>query len=141
MKVAIPLFGTRVSPHFSSSPEVLIAEVKGREILEVKRGLWEGMSSMERMQRLQAWKVEVVICGGIAQTCRSQLRARGIEVIYNQMGEAEEVLRQWVLSSKPKGGAKGVLGPKGDRIGAKVRRRKEDNSHGKIKGAFKGIWH
>ena len=92
MKVAIPLFGNRISPRFDFSPEVWIVELKDGETAAEEKLIMADLNLPQRLDRLATEGVNKVICGGIDGYSLVQFGNRGIDVIHNVAGEAEEVL-------------------------------------------------
>ena len=92
MKVAIPLFCTRVSPRFGCAAEMLVADsdAADRRVLACV-----GMQPHELVAWLAELGVRTVICGGINGHHESLLAARGIEVIRGVVGDADAVLAAW----------------------------------------------
>jgi len=99
MKVAIPLFGDRVSPRFAFAPEVLIAEIEGNEVNGRRRIPTGGMSPHQIVMVLAAQGAETIICAGIAPFCQNIVAARGIRLIPGIIGYAEEVLAAFIAGS------------------------------------------
>ena len=93
MKLAIMLYGTRISPRFGYSQAVMIVEVSGRE--EIRRNTLEIADYYPEQIPVVLSKegVEVVISGGMNHHFQNLFRLRGIEVIWGIIGEADEVLR------------------------------------------------
>jgi predicted Fe-Mo cluster-binding NifX family protein len=92
MKLAIMLYGTRVSPRYGYSKGVLIVEVNnqgefGRKTLEIGQYYPEKIPDL-----LSKEGVEVVISGGMNQHFQDLFRLRGIDVIWGIIGEADDVL-------------------------------------------------
>lgn len=92
MKLAIMLYGTRVSPRYGYSQGVLIVEVNnqrefGRKTLEIGKYYPEKIPEL-----LSKEGVEVVISGGMNQHFQNLFRLRGIDVIWGIIGEADDVL-------------------------------------------------
>lgn len=92
MKVAIMLYGTRVSPRFGYSDGVLLVEVNnkkeiGRKTLEVQNCFPEQIPEI-----LDNEGVEAVISGGMNHHFQNLFHLRGIEVIWGIIGEADDVL-------------------------------------------------
>ncbi len=92
MKLAVMLYGTRVSPRFGYSQGVLIVEVNkqkeiGRKTLEVGKYYPEQIPEL-----LGKEGVEVVISGGMNHHFQNLFRLRGIEVIWGIIGEADDVV-------------------------------------------------
>ena len=92
MKLAIMLYGRRVSPRFGYSQGILIVELSGRQ--EIRRKTVEaGKYYPEQIPELLGKEgVEVVISGGMNQHFQNLFRLRGIEVIWGIIGEADDVL-------------------------------------------------
>ncbi len=93
MKMAIALFGRRISPHFGSSSKVLLLEVQEGVIHEKTTRDVGGEGAMEIARRLVNLGVEGLICGGIQRSCKDWLIGKGVAVLDNQKGEAESFLK------------------------------------------------
>lgn len=92
MKLAIMLYGTRVSPRYGYSQGALVVELDGqREIGRKTLGV-ERYYPEQVPQILGNEGVELVISGGMNQYFQSLFTAQGVQVIWGIIGEAEEVL-------------------------------------------------
>jgi predicted Fe-Mo cluster-binding NifX family protein len=92
MKIAISLFGNKVSPRFDLSPELwIITEENGRVVRQEKISA-ERLDVPQRIEKLTSSGVTKVICGGIHDFSLDQLRNRGIDVFHNVIGEADIAL-------------------------------------------------
>ena len=91
MKIAIPLFGNRISPRFDFSPELWIITVEYGQVVDQERLLVENLNLLQRLDQLTSHKVNQVICGGIDGLSRNQLGSRGIDVVQDVIGDAEAV--------------------------------------------------
>lgn len=92
MKIAIPIFGSRVSPRFDVCPELWIIELRNGEIENEEKLSIGNFTLQQRLDHLTSMDVNKLICGGIDNFCIDHLGVRGIEVIYNISGEAGEAL-------------------------------------------------
>jgi len=94
LKVAVPLFKDRVSPHFGASPKVLLVMVDHGIIQS--EAIWEvgGESPMEIARHLVSLGIQYVICGGIHRPYKDWLIRNGITVMENQRGMAREVIKK-----------------------------------------------
>jgi predicted Fe-Mo cluster-binding NifX family protein len=92
MKIAIPLFGTRISPRFDFSPEIRIITVEDGKVIGQENFHVAHLNLTQRLDQLASNGVNKMICGGIDGFCLSQLGSKGIEVIHNVTGEAGKVL-------------------------------------------------
>jgi predicted Fe-Mo cluster-binding NifX family protein len=93
MRIAIPLFHSRVSPHFAYAQEILLA-TKGEEGEWVKEKIscWH-IGPLQKANLLSHLKINALICGGIHGNLLHSLECQGIQVVAGVMGEAEEALR------------------------------------------------
>ena len=92
MKIAVPLFGERVSPHFGSSSKFMIVEfyenvIRERVVCDVGKN-----GPMELARRMVDMEVKTLLCGGIERSCKEWLIHRGVHVVENQKGCVDEVI-------------------------------------------------
>lgn len=92
MKIAIPLFGKRISPHFATAPELLIVLVEGQTVYSTSRLDFSMASLVEKRRKIRAMGIETLFCGGIDNETKEWFEEKGIRVIENTMGEATAVL-------------------------------------------------
>jgi len=92
MKIAIPTFGTRVSPRFDCAQDIAVVAVdEGRpsKRLELPAADWP---PHERIHRLLELGVDTVVCGGIDRHTTRALQSAGVTVYGWFAGEIEEAL-------------------------------------------------
>lgn len=112
MKVAIPLFGSRVSPRFNYAQRILLVTVEDNEVVE-KKEVWAGRwNLLQRVIRLTELGIDTVICGGISNFSIRLLASNGIRVVSWITGEAEEAIKL-LLKGQLKSGV--IMGPGGRR--------------------------
>lgn len=100
MKIAIPLFGSRVSPHFGASRDVLLVVTQAGRVVH-KEVMDTGTNDPAQMVRLLASSgVDRLVCGGIQRTHKQWLVENGIQVVDNQKGKAEELVLKMAASEK-----------------------------------------
>ena len=92
MKVAVPTFGDRVSPRFDCAASFLVAivdkgEISDRRVLDASQ--W---APHDRINRLIALGVQVVVCGGIDRWSAESLRSVDITLYGWVSGTVEESL-------------------------------------------------
>ena len=100
MKVAIPLFRDRISPHFSTAPEALLVQTEAGRICATWKIDLTRLSSAERRGKFLSLGIEALICGGIDETSRSWFEKKGIHVEDNRMGNALEMLLEHLSSEE-----------------------------------------
>jgi predicted Fe-Mo cluster-binding NifX family protein len=93
MKIAIPLFGNRISPRFDFSPELWIITVEDGQVVYQEKLSMENLNLSQRLDQLTYYRVNQVICGGIDGFCLNQLGSKEIRVLHNIVGEAEVAFR------------------------------------------------
>ena len=91
MKIAIPIFGNRISPRFDFSPEMWIIEVERGEVVRQEKLPTANLNLPQRLEQITSNGVDKVICGGIDGFCQNQLGSRGIDVVQDVIGDAEIV--------------------------------------------------
>jgi predicted Fe-Mo cluster-binding NifX family protein len=91
MKIAIPIFGNRVSPRFDFSPEMWIIEVERGEVLRQEKLPTVNLNLPQRLEQIASNGVDKVICGGIDGFCQDHLGSKGIDVVQDVIGDAEIV--------------------------------------------------
>ncbi len=92
MKIAIPMFTTRVSPRFDFASKILIAAIADRKVIERQEFSLINLNPIRRNSLLCELGVNVLICGGISTFARRLAVGNGIDVIPMVQGEIEEVL-------------------------------------------------
>jgi predicted Fe-Mo cluster-binding NifX family protein len=91
MKIAIPMFGNRISPRFDFSPEMWIIDVEGGKVVRQEKLPTAHLNLPQRLEQITSNGVDKVICGGIDGFCQNQLGGRGIDIVQDVMGDAEIV--------------------------------------------------
>jgi len=98
MKIAVPLFGDRVSPHFGASGQILSAVIQAGRIVK-KEVIDAGATDpAELARRLSSSGVDRLVCGGIPQLHKQILMGKGIQVVDNQKGNAEALILKMAVS-------------------------------------------
>lgn len=96
MKVAIPLFNSRVSPRFEFASALLLATTEDRQIRERRQIALDGYDLFQRSALLRELGVDLLICGGIQGFIARSLGSGNIEVISPVSGDVEEVLQRFL---------------------------------------------
>jgi predicted Fe-Mo cluster-binding NifX family protein len=91
MKIAIPIFGNRISPRFDFSPEMWIIEVERGEVLKQEKLPTANLNLPQRLEQITSNGVDKVICGGIDGFCQNQLGSKGIDIVQDVIGDAKIV--------------------------------------------------
>ena len=94
MTIAIPVFRKRVSPNFSTAPELLVVQSDGQTIWSRVRVSVSQASLAERKKRLLALGVDTLVCGGIDRVTQNWFERRKVRLITNIVGDVQEVLSE-----------------------------------------------
>jgi predicted Fe-Mo cluster-binding NifX family protein len=93
MTIAIPLFGSRVSPRFDHAHDMLLITVDGEKIAARERLSMGEQNPLTRVNWICQRGVDVVICGGISRFSLRSLTRRGLRVFPWVTGNIEEVIQ------------------------------------------------
>ena len=102
MILGVPLFGSRISPHFGSSSTLAVYEVHSQRVC--KKHIWRfGQCPFEHhpmrlAQQLAESDIDILVCGGIQRQCKERLINHDITVLDNYRGAAEEVVASLIAS-------------------------------------------
>jgi len=110
VKVAIPMFDSRVSPRFDFAAKILIATIESGKISERQEYALTNIHQIRRSSLLCELGVKVLICGGISSFYRRLIVNSRIRVIPMIQGEIEEVLSRFIDGSLISSKANDVLG-------------------------------
>ena len=94
MKIAIPLFGTRISPRLDCAKKILLINIeeKDRKVLSFEEKDFQAGSAVENIEFYVSNEIEVVICGAISIEMQAFLVKHEIRVISWVTGEAQKAL-------------------------------------------------
>ena len=96
MKVAIPIFGPRVSPRFDCDPSLLLLTLENGEVIDRREISLTPLGLGQRVERLRELNIETLICGGIDGPSVQVLKAHQIQVTPWIAGEAEEAMKYYL---------------------------------------------
>ncbi len=93
MRVAIPIFGPRVSPRFDCAPGLLLFTLEDGKVVGSEKFSLQAWDLLQRLQKLKELGVQTLICGGIDGNSAQVLSEYRIRVIAWVAGEADEAMR------------------------------------------------
>ncbi len=96
MKIAVPLFGERISPRFDCAGEIIIVSTERGRIVHRAKLLTGGMTSFEKIKKLKELNIDVMICGGIDKDSEQRLLQHGIDIKPWLCGDAKTLLKQFI---------------------------------------------
>ena len=92
MKIAIPLFDSRISPRFDYARRFLLGDVENGAVIKRNMLPTEGLTSLSRIKKLIEIGVDILICGGIDETSAWKLQFHEVKLYAWVTGEAEDAL-------------------------------------------------
>jgi predicted Fe-Mo cluster-binding NifX family protein len=92
LKVAIPMFDSRVSPRFDLASKLMIVIIENGKVVDRKEHYLINLHPIRRTTLLCELGIKVLICGGISNFSERLLIGNGIDVIPMVQGEVEEVI-------------------------------------------------
>lgn len=87
---AIALFGSRISPRFDCAQEFMVVTSSENTVTDQYTETIQNPIPLMKIRRLADLKVNILICGGIDEASREQLKTYGIKIIANIKGSADE---------------------------------------------------
>ena len=101
-KIAVTLWGHRVSPVFDSARTLLIAEIDGNTLVSTSQLTFDPERPLELVQMLRTQQVMLIICGAVSEGPAAMIEAAGVELIPFIAGDARAVLDHY-LQGRPFG--------------------------------------
>jgi predicted Fe-Mo cluster-binding NifX family protein len=95
MKIAVTVWGNRISPVFDSARTVLVAEAKDNKVVEKRYESidWDAAPVPETLKEMG---VSVLICGAISRIPANLITSSGITLIPFVTGNAAKVLDMYL---------------------------------------------
>jgi predicted Fe-Mo cluster-binding NifX family protein len=110
MRIAIPTFGTRVSPRFDCAETLLLVTVDEDRPTDRSEVDASGWAPHDRINRIVEFGADTVICGGIDRWSMESLQAVEITVIDDVVGAVDIALAALLSGSLKSQLAEGVGG-------------------------------
>jgi predicted Fe-Mo cluster-binding NifX family protein len=92
IRVAIPIFKSRVSPVFDSCTRVLLVDMEQHREIARNEIYLDEFSLIERVNILQKSQITTIICGGISEVMQNMLKNLRINLITGIAGEVKQVV-------------------------------------------------
>jgi len=114
MKLAIPVFHTKISPRFDQAQGFVLLETRHAEVLDREELATKGWPEIDKMRQLVDLEIETLICGGIDRASLQYLSFNGVNVYSWVTGEIDDAVACF-LDNRMKPGI--ILGEHGKMIG------------------------
>jgi len=101
-RIAIPVFGTRVSPRFDFAQRALIIDVRDKKVESRREVSFDICPIFNRRSFLLQQGVQVLLCGGIRRCDYFALADAGITVFPGLFGEVDELMEMFFNGNLPR---------------------------------------
>jgi predicted Fe-Mo cluster-binding NifX family protein len=95
MKVAITVWGNRISPVFDSAQTILLAEIEQGEIISQKREFLPRLVASGLARMVAEKQIDTLICGAISERPALIIQQSGIALISFVGGNADRFLEDY----------------------------------------------
>lgn len=102
LKIAVTVWGHRVSPVFDSARTLLIAEIDGTTLVGTSQLTFDPERPLELLQMLRTQQVMLIICGAVSEGPAAMIEAAGVELIPFIAGDVRVILDHY-LQGQPFG--------------------------------------
>ncbi len=92
MKVAMTIWGNRISPVFDSAQTILLADIDGGVVVDEQREFLPRMVAAGLARMVAERGIEVLICGAISERPAEIIQQSGIRLLSFVGGNADEFL-------------------------------------------------
>jgi predicted Fe-Mo cluster-binding NifX family protein len=89
MRLAVPIWGDRVSPLFDVARRLLLVEVDRGQVISTME---HDVAATDRVRSTTQLGVDLLICGAVSRELEQKLVSAGVEVIGDICGAVEEVV-------------------------------------------------
>ncbi|CAB1055577.1 hypothetical protein D1BOALGB6SA_310 [Olavius sp. associated proteobacterium Delta 1] len=114
MKIAIPVFHTKISPRFDSTQGFILLQIEKSNVTKREKLPTKGWPSSAKIKQLVDLGVDTLICGGIDLESMQQLNFNGIKIYSWITGEFEDAVTRFLNQGLESGI---ILGTHGRRKG------------------------
>ena len=96
MRIAIPIWGDKVSPLFDTAARLMIVDVEGEGVKSRLEMPLEEQDISRRCFRIRGMDVDTLICGAISRPFLRMLLSSGMTIIPEISGNPEDVLKAYL---------------------------------------------
>ncbi|MFT5699488.1 MAG: putative Fe-Mo cluster-binding NifX family protein [Desulforhopalus sp.] len=96
MKIAITVWGNRISPVFDAASTLLLVEVDGQRVIDRDIIPFQPNRHTSFVALLKDKNIQLLVCGAICEAAVKRLEACGVEVAPFLAGEVEHLLESYL---------------------------------------------
>jgi predicted Fe-Mo cluster-binding NifX family protein len=91
-KVAIPVFGSKVSPRFDCAREILFVEFENGAVASRRTTAMEGMNPLQRLRAISTSGATMLVCSALPCFYRRMMDSSGIRIIHAEGMEVDVLI-------------------------------------------------
>jgi predicted Fe-Mo cluster-binding NifX family protein len=96
MKIAIPIWGDKVSPLLDTASRLLVVELGNEEETSRYQVLLDEDNIARRSLRIGSLNIDTLICGAVSRPFFRMLLSSGIEIIPDISGDPEKIIQAYL---------------------------------------------
>lgn len=96
MKIAITIWGSRISPVFDAASTLLLVELQGRMVIDRQIRLFQPGRPDSFIALLKDAGVRLLICGAMCESAVQRVEASGVDVVPFVAGEVESLIESYL---------------------------------------------
>ena len=123
MRLAIPLYESRVAPRFCFAPTAWLVEVMDGEIATEESLALGKHDFKQRLERLAARGIDTILCGGFNREFIPYATQLGIRVVWGLYGDGQQMLAAFLQGDASSFSFAGSPYGEGRRARGRTRRR------------------
>jgi predicted Fe-Mo cluster-binding NifX family protein len=100
VKVAMTIWGNRISPVFDSANTLMVVNIENSKIVKRKFEEFDPNITTQILSILNEYKIDVLICGAITDTKSKTIEQIGVKLLSFITGDADKVLVSYVQKSQ-----------------------------------------
>ena len=104
MRIAISIWGDKISPVLDTASKLLVIDDKTQEEFLCFEASLRELDMSQRSSFIRKLDLDVLICGAVSRQFSEMLKACGIKIISGISGPAEDVLDAYLQGALPYSG-------------------------------------
>ena len=100
LKVALTIWGNRISPVFDSARKLLIVEVESNKVVDRQYELFNAETDSDLAKMLTDLQINVLICGAISRRYSDIIETSEIKLIPFITGHVDVVLESYIQNNR-----------------------------------------
>ncbi len=94
--IAIPIFGSRISPRLDLANNFEIIKIDNNKIVETENIKLVSHNRLEKINMIIELKPDVIICDGLSEICKQEIDKSNIKLIPWIHGEVKNIVKMYL---------------------------------------------